>query len=86
LEESPRISKCNSSSNICFENKIVQNGNFSKQILQHLKLSLFGQQLLGASIFRFSYFEIFAAAKMLQKFKMTKYAASSDIMVATKEQ
>jgi len=54
--------------------------------LQHLKLSLFGQQLLGASIFRFSYFEIFAAAKMLQKFKMTKYASSSDIMVATKEQ
>ena len=53
---------------------------------EHLKLSLFGQQLLGASIFRFSYFEIFAAAKMLQKFKMTKYASSSDIMVATKEQ
>jgi len=52
--------------------------------LQHLKLSLFGQQLLGDSIYRFSYFEI--AAKMLQKFKMTKYAASSEIMVATKEQ
>jgi len=53
-------------------NKKVQNGNFSKQILQHLKRSLFGQQLLGFSIIRFSYFEMFAAVKMLQKFKVTK--------------
>jgi len=64
----------------------VQNGNFSKQISQHLKLSLFGQQLFDASIFRFSYFEIFAAVEMLKKFKMTKYAASSGITLATKKQ
>jgi len=47
---------------------------------------LFGQQLFDAIIFRFSHFEIFAALEMLKKFKMTKYAASSAITLASKEQ